>query len=309
MKKYNEEFRKIVRKNFKVFDKSSSEYFDRINISIGDNIDDIGKVELLPKLSTDVILEKVAENEQNMIHSYSYIFRILVSIYPEDNDETILEKVIDIIKTIQNNEDVEEKLKEVLDDDLAQLLRNLNDVLSVPSESDDSDNGNSSNPFGMLENSKIGSLAKEISNEINIADLNLSNPEELLDIKNLTSSNNVLGNIISKVSDKIQGKISSGEISQSDLVNEALSFVGMMNSGSGSSSGGGANNPFGDISSLLNNPMLAELIGGLKKDGNTKVKVDTNKVKNMETRDRLKRKLEKRKAAAAATQTKTDSST
>jgi hypothetical protein len=298
MKKYNDEFRKIVRKNFKVFDKSSVEHFTKINESIVLNKDDITKVELLPELSVDTILEKVEENEQNMINSYFYIFRIMVSIYPEENDENTLEKVLDIIKTIQNNDEVEEKLKEVLDDDLAQLLRSLKDVLTVPQ--DTSSSSDTSNPFSMLENSKIGSLAKEISDEINLGDLNLSNPAELLDMKNLTSSNNVLGNIISKVSDKIQNKISAGEISQSDLVNEALSFVGMMNNGSGSS--GGANNPFGDIGSLLNNPMLAELIGGLKKDGNTRVQVDTNKVKNMETRERLRRKLDKKKQAQAKTQ-------
>lgn len=295
LKKYNDEFRKEVKKNFKVFDKSSVEYFEKIKDSFNTNEADTTKVELLPNMSFVTIMDKVEDVEKHMIESYFYIFKVMIMIY-EDDDETILEKVLDIIKAIQLNENVDEKMSEVLDDDLSQVLIKLKEVLLTDDEQPSNENKDtSSNPFDMLENSKIGSLAKEISNEIDINDLNITSPEQLLDIKNLTSSNNVLGNIISKVSTKIQNKISSGELSQGDLVNEALSFVGMMNNNGGGS--GGGNNPFGDISSLLNNPMFSELIGGLggKKDGKTKVQVDQTKVKNLETRERLRRKLEKRK--------------
>jgi hypothetical protein len=288
IKKYNDEFRKHVKTHFKVFDKASPSYFETIKKQfekVEEEKADIQSVDIIPDMSVSIILDQVEENEKNTVLSYLYIFQVIVAI-SNFEDDTILEKVLDIIKTIQENEEVDEKLKEVLDDDISNILLKLKTVLYCPKDKSD-------NPFSMLENSKIGSLAKEISNEINIGDLNISSPEQLLDFSNFTSSNNVLGNIISKVSDKIQNKISNGEISQTDLVNEALSFVGMMGSTGGK--GGSANNPLGDIGSLLNNPMISELIGGLKKDGNTRVQVDQSKVKNMETRERLRKKLEKKR--------------
>jgi hypothetical protein len=282
LKKNNEDFKKIIKTHFKIFDKSSHEYFTDIRESMETNKEDIDNTNILPETTYKSIYDNVNEDEKNIINSYFIIFQIMTLIYNEE-DETLLEKVLDIIKSIQNQENVDSKLEEVLYDDLSNLLCKLKEVLEPKASSSQ----NSSNPFEKFENTKIGSLAREISNEIDIKDLDISDPSQLLDFRNLTNSNNVLGNIISKVSNKIQNKISDGELSQTDLMNEALSLMGMMNSGGG----GGDNNLF---SSILNNPLFSEMLGGVG-GGKKKVQVDTNKVKNLETRDRLRKKLEKRK--------------
>ena len=292
LKKYNDEFKKVVRKEFKVFDRASNVYFDAMKVSFDQSSDDL-MVTLIPGFTFNDIADKVENQDVDVLKSYLYIFKALVSIYL-DEDESILEKVLEIIKAIQNqevsDEEIQEKIKDVLDDDLSTSLHNLMSVLRQK----DTEASSEALPdmFSMLENSKIGELAKEISNEINIKDLNLENPEQLLNFSNLSGSNNALGNIISKVSTKIQKKIEDGDISQSELVNEALSLVGMMNQG-----GGGANN-------ILNNPMFSELfsgiagMSGMKAPGGgkgAKVQVDQNKVKNLDTRQRLRDKLEKKR--------------
>lgn len=283
IKKSNEFLKREVKKNFKVFDKSDSEYFSRIRECFNMNQENQGDIELLPKVTLNTILEQVEDKERNAVMNYMHIFKLMLLVDAEDN-ETVLVKVLDVIKTLQDTsstgENIEEKMKEIIDDDILNILKELKHTLSIKDTTEDL--------FSMLENSQIGSLAKEISNEININELNLSNPEQLLDFRNLTNSNNVLGNIISKVSTKIQDKIQNGQLSQSDLVNEALSFVGKMNGGSGS---GGISSPL----DLLNNPMFSEMMKSFTTDKNTKVQVDQNKVRSMETRERLKAKLEKKK--------------
>jgi hypothetical protein len=279
LKKYNDESKQLVRKHYKVFDKASPQYFERFQTSLLEHVNNAEEVEMLPEASFISIKSNVGVLEESVLKSYLCIFRALVSIY-SDEDETILETVLDVIKTIQdpsqNDEVINHKMKDILDDDLAKILGDLKDLHKVEtSEEDDR------NVFNMIEKSKIGSIAKEISNEIDISSLPLDSPEKLLDISNLSSSNNVLGNIISQVSTKIQKKIEDGQISQTELVNEALSLVGMMNQGNNS----------------LFNDLMSGMAGGAMGGGykGTKVQVDKNKVKNMETRDRLRQKLEKKK--------------
>lgn len=290
IKKQHEDLKQVVRNHFKIFDKSTAEHFNRVKESILQHKDDLLKVELLPGMSTEQITSLLPNKDDNTVKSYYHIFSILVTMN-SDEDERILEKTLDIIKDIQQGKDVDEKLKEVLDDELNAHLEDLKDCLQPKTNVAD-------DILGMLENSKIGSLAKEISEEINIKDLKIDSPEQLLDFKNLTGSNNVLGDIVTKVGSKIKNKIDKGELSQTDLVNEAMSFVGMINKGAGGSSSTGGM----DFMSMFNNPMFKDLMnnmsgmGGGGAGARTKVQVDKDKLKRMDTKERLRQKLEKKKS-------------
>jgi hypothetical protein len=294
IKKQHEDLKQIVRNHFKIFDKSTSDHFNRIKESIQQYKDDFLKVELLPEISISEIINLLPNKDENTVKSYYHIFSILVQM-TSDEDERILEKTLDIIKDIQQGENVDDKLKEVLDDELNTNLVNLKDCLQPKTNV-------ANDILGMLENSKIGSLAKEISEEIDIKDLKIDSPEQLLDFKNLTGSNNILGDIVTKVGSKIKNKIDRGEISQTDLVNEAMSFVGMINKGSGSGGGGGGM----DFMSMFNNPMFKDLMnnmggfagaaaGSSSSGGRTRVQVDKEKLRRMDTKERLRQKLEKKR--------------
>ncbi len=296
LKNSNDEMKKLIKKHFKVFDKSSDTYF----LLFADSLDDDDKkIMILPDTTLETLYTKINENDTNTVKSYVYIFRIIHHISQEQTDdgEKLLSKVIEIIKGYQSNTDVDELESEILDDDISKLLTDLKSILQLSKIPDTTPKVDDT--MNMFENSKIGSLAKEISEEIDMTSLNINGPEDLLNFENLTGSNNVLGNIVSKVGSKIQNKIASGEINQGELVSEALGLIGMLNGAGGNKSSGGLGG-LGDIASMMNNPAFKDMMssftggGGGNSGSKTRVSVDNSKVRNLETRDRLRKKLEKR---------------
>ncbi len=132
-----------------------------------------------------------------------------------------------------------------------------------------------------MQNSEIGSIAKEITDELDISSLNIQKPEDLLDFKN----NNVIGNIVSKVGSKLQEKFDNKELSHEELLREAMSMLGNLGAGG---------------SGMLNNPLMQEMMkAGAAAQGTkgAKVRMDTTKLNNMAARERLRRKLDERTKA------------
>jgi hypothetical protein len=128
----------------------------------------------------------------------------------------------------------------------------------------------------LINNGLIGKLAKELSEDINLNDFNLNideNSDNVNDVfSNLISGDNPMKfmNLIQNVGQKIQTKLSDGNIDQSKLVDEAQKMMGMLGN---------------------NNPMFENLLGKARKE-----MTDANPPNNP-TRDRLKKKLEERKNA------------
>lgn len=144
--------------------------------------------------------------------------------------------------------------------------------------------------MAFLEQSKIGKIAKEISDEIDIS--GIKKPEDMLNFSD--PKNNVIGDIVNKVGSKIHSKLSNGELKQEDLLSEAF---GLLNSFGGKIPGGG------NLSDILNNPMMKNMMsnmagqfggaaGGGK--GGAKVAVNTSKMRHMSARERLRSKLKKK---------------
>lgn len=273
LKSYDDDFKKHVKSKFKVFDKTSVSHIQTFREELSKADDDI---EMVPGLTLQTILDNIEDSENTaIVKSYLYIFKILGSLY-DDTDDLVLEKILDIIRKIKEGADVSAEIDEVVDDDLRTNLALLQISLST-----DDNKANIDDTMKMFENSMIGSIAKEISEEINVNDLNIKDPSDLLNMKNLGSEHgNVLGNIVSKVSTKIQSKITEGKINQSDLISEAMGMIGMLNSSMGA---GG-----------LNNPMFAEV---LKSFGNMPT------AQGNDTRTRLKKKLEDRQKMSASQET------
>ncbi len=278
IKSYNDEFKKSVKSNFKVFDKTAVAHIESFR-SNADAAETDDAVELLPGLTYgEIMLGADSEKTANVLQSYFYIFKALAHIY-DDSADSSLETILGIIQKIKAGEDVGSDIEVVMDDDLRGFLIDLERVLANTS---DESQPSVEDTMKMFENSMIGNLAKEISEEINVKDLNVENPAELLNFESLVSgSNNVLGNIVSKVSTKIQSKIANGELNQTDLIGEAMNLITILNT-----SAGGAN--AGMFNDLMSN--IGKTMGDMK--------IDENKVRQMDTRARLQKKLEERKAKA-----------
>ena len=119
----------------------------------------------------------------------------------------------------------------------------------------------------------IGNLAKELSEEISLEDMNL-NLEDTDDIgsvlTNLISGENPMKfmDLVQNVGNKIQDKISKNNIKQSDLLSEAQNMMGLLGN---------------------NNPLFDNILNQAKKE------MSEPEPPSNPTRDRLRKKLEARK--------------
>lgn len=177
---------------------------------------------------------------------------------PDSQVDQLLEKVLSIVSRMQSRVHGEEEaamldedLEGILDDDVRALLQNMRVLqeglqqpqLKVTNNTNKSHNNDDTGDSGaagkeeageedaqMLEHimdSKIGKLAAEISSEIDTSQLDTTNPADMLDFKKLADGSSPLGNIITKVGSKIQDKIRTGELSQGELLTEAMSMLKM----------------------------------------------------------------------------------
>ena len=121
----------------------------------------------------------------------------------------------------------------------------------------------------LFNNGIISDIAKELTNELDLDKMDMGNPQNMNE-----AFSNIMGggggtnffNLISKVGEKIQSKVESGQINQGDLINEAQKMMG------------GLKNP---------QQMAQNMRGGKGKEA---------------TKDRLRRKLEEKRAKEAAAQ-------
>jgi hypothetical protein len=137
---------------------------------------------------------------------------------------------------------------------------------------------------GMLDG-KLGSLAKEIAEET-ASDLNMD-MENVTDMKgvfsNLMKNPTKLMGLVKNVGDKIDSKIKSGELKESELISEATEMMQKMKNMPG----------MGDIQSLLNKMGM----GGAKPNmGAMEAQLERN-LKNAKMKERLAAKAESNRAA------------
>jgi len=147
----------------------------------------------------------------------------------EDALNEILTKSLKILSSLDNNIDIDNELNEIMDDDVRIILTHIKDLKVDVTNKESLDNSNLDNLLG---NSKIGKLAKEISDNIDLESLNINtdNPEEMLNPANLFSgeNGNLIGNLVQQVGSSITEKMSSGELNQEDLVKDAFSLMNKM---------------------------------------------------------------------------------
>lgn len=297
IKESHEDLRKIVKTNYKVIDKKSAEYCEAFSGNFHEyvkevahgNMESIQEKEVCNGITVATAISKMSASDANIFWNYVYILLTFAYMYKLEEDEALFENVVKILGMIQHkSENVESEIQDILDDEIRELLMRAYktgmdiETIKVDVPPPSSDDGAFPDIFAGLANSKIANLAKEISKDIDISSLKSDNPQDM--IKNLldfSGSNNVLNNIIQKVSSTLGNKMSSGEIKQEELLGEAMSMMSLMNAG---------NNPL--MAQFANNPLFAQMMKGMK-SGNVQPRQDV--LRKASTRDRLKKKLDERK--------------
>lgn len=133
--------------------------------------------------------------------------------------------------------------------------KSIDDLISEPKKSTDKPSMTDGIPLPKsILGGRIGALASEIAKDINPEDFQMENPEEMM--KDLMSGklnqNSPVFNLVNKISSKIQGKLSSGEVDEMELFHEAKGVMSEMGSDS---------SPFGMLGKM--SQTLEKGLGGM----------------------------------------------
>lgn len=287
LKEVNDDMRKKVKQSYKVIDKTSSEYCGLFVENVVPHMQEVigGNLNIEKQVCKDILLKDVImavkekPEEENMMKNYLYTLLMFAYMSGLEDENELLAQVVKVLGFIQegNTESFKSEVEDIIDDDIKALLVKISEC-GVTTKTPAVDMEDPSSLLGALGNSKIANLAKEISQDIDVSALKAENPEDMIkNMLNFSSSNNVLGNIIQKVSTTLNSKISNGEIRHDELLGEAMSMMNMF---------GGEGNPF------MSNPLFSQMMKGMK-SGKTQMRTDG--AKKADARDRLRKKLEARK--------------
>jgi hypothetical protein len=329
IKESSAELKDVVKSNYKVIDKLSTVHISEFWTTFSPLMSTIATKSTVELSEDEVLQSKIVvkqldiksvqsafSSELSTFWNHVYILTIFANLYHEnvteqkeeldsdddENDENdeddneplsgeydvLFDKVVDILGMLQKNEDISKDLEDVIDDDIKALLSKIKFTVKVDVNIEEKTN--IEDIFGNLaKGSKIANLAKEISEDIDISNLKIEKPEDIMKMMDFSSGNNVMGDIIKKVGSKISSKIEKGELGQDELLSEAMSMMGML----GKSGGGGAD-ALGGLGNLLNNPMISEIMKSMKKGKPLQTR-GGDIASKASTKDRLKKKLEERK--------------
>ena len=237
----------------------------------------------------------LSDNSREMIWRYiQLILLTLVSLTDNTSDFGASSKLFENI----NDEEFNKKIKETID--------KMQEVFSkTPGESDGSSDNKPNisledlpNPEDIREhlngmmNGRLGNLAREIAQET-ASDLaaDMGNPESLNDVfKTLLQNPSKMMGLIKKVVDKLDTKMKSGDMKESDMLSEANEILQKMKSMPG----------MGNIQEMLSKMGMGNMM-----PGGSKINVDAmqsslnSKIKTSRERDRLLSVLDQRNAQRA----------
>lgn len=261
----NTELKKILSKAYPAFDHSSDAYLKAFSEGCANALfenlcDDFSTVPAVQDLviATGVTVAKafdVTADEKDVLNKY--IHTLLLIWMVSERSEPELHVVLSKLKDIEGNPATD--LSDVFDDDVSKLLQMIasrTTTSGIPGLEEFID-GNPDDLMSALSNTKIGHMAQEIAQ-----DLASATEADTKDVAKM----------IGKVTEKIGSKLQSGEITQQDLMAEALQMM----------------TKFKPSSSLINN------MQSMFKNVQNMKQTMSNPKRDGSTRDRLKLKLEQR---------------
>ncbi len=225
----------------------------------------------------NVYSEDLSVSSKQALWRYLHTFYLLVQSYPKI--DKIQEKYVeheDIEKIKAGLAAHDENLKNIMQSSAKfaeeilrdQAQRTSDGSQTMPSIFEGMDEKKFEDSFL---NSNIGNLAKEISQDLDLSDLkSMESPDDLMKSLMGGGAEGGLGNLIQKVSSKLQAKLSSGQLNEEALMKEATQMMSMLNPalasmGMGGMSGGKGMGGMGDLFS-----MMGGMMGGGKKKKKSK---------------------------------------
>jgi len=277
----------VMKDNYKEFDKTSGEYVDFLNTNCDDDFwksyldiekencddwlkrDDIKNVCIFKDISIGEIAKLLRDNF--LCHHFLSVFYIYKNEMSDESASTILK----ILQTFSEDFELD-------NENYKKVINRLNNMKSEKVKENSSFEG-----MGELKDTTIGKIAKEIIEDVNIDKFKQTMTEEGDILKALANPENGLGELFSKVGNKVSDKISSGELNQDAIMKDAMKFASMLPSMFGNNGGGGGGN--GDFNMADMMRMMGAMNGGGGRK--TKTAVNKNGLKALAKKAELQKKL------------------
>jgi len=273
MKVYPERFFDILYQNDEIFSEKGE-----------------SNVQFLPNVDFKLLYnsEGVTDNIRKTL--WKYLQLIMFTVVSGVTDKSTFGDSINMFEGIDESE-LQSKIGETMSG-LTDFFKNMESNESPGTDNSDSE---PSMPFNMpnmenmqdhlhtLFNGKIGSLAKEMAEEISGdftdllgGDLDNANPQDV--IKKLMKNPTKIMGLMKSVTSKLDAKMKNGDISRDEIMKEASELLGKMKQ-----SAGGA-----EMSEMF--AKMAQSMGGLGKN----MKMDTNAIDRMMRTTKLKEGMNQR---------------
>ena len=249
------------------------------------NIEVNNELKLLPEIDFIKLWnEEISDNTRSTIWKYLQLllFSVLsdlnensfgdtAKLFQAINQDEFKEKISETINNIDNifnNKNFEEDNDCSLNNDFTKNLPNAEEL---------------NDQINKLMNGKLGNLAKEIADETaKDLDLNLENADSVNGVfKELFKNPGKLMNLVKNVGDKLDTKLKSGEIKESELLQEASDLVNKMKDMPGGS----------NLESLFKNMGMPGMPKGGKVDLNQFNSQMKQNLRMAKMRDRMRNKL------------------
>lgn len=219
---------------------------------------------------------------------WKYLQLILFSVVGKVDDEGQFGETLKLFEAINDGE-----FKDKLDETFEGIKNMFEDTKDASGETFDVPNPEDMHEHisGLLKG-KLGNLATEIAEEIT-ADLNIDeeNTGSVNDLfSNMIKDPSKLMGIVNKVTNKLEGKIKSGDIKESELLSEATEMMQQMKNMPG----------MGNMQSLFSK-MGMDMFGGGKVDTKATEQQLKRKMKLAKTKERIRAKAEANEKAKQMT--------
>jgi len=226
---------------------------------------------LLPGIDFKLLWNaNITDKTKNII--WKYLKLIVLMILGGEGDHSKLFDNVDM-------DDMKEKLNDTMKD-----IHDFFDKDSIPDPEDMKDQLNS------LMSGKIGSLAKEIAEE-SLGDINDPKTADSA-FKNMFSNPTQMVGLMQNIGDKIDKKIKSGDLKESELMEEAMDMLGKMK----------------DMPGMKQFEQMFNKFGG-KMDLNAVRSQLNSKLNQSKTKERLQAKLKKKQGEPVAEEPKMSETT
>ena len=262
--------RKAIKKNYASYDKTAKEYheFFSANTQHARNMWESTKTSNIKDAKEWLECEEIANTPiydgitlsdiDSCIKSKKtlfYYFTLLCIFVNEELTQEEVDKIVGLLKNIKNVDEFEKSIESIEDVLLKQHLTFLlylqkNSTSGVSTESTEASREGIDETMQQLETTSLGKLAKEIMGDIDINEVQNSLTGGGNILESLTNPDGGLSKLLGTVSQKMISKMTSGEIKQETLLQDALKFSSQLQNMIPKGQGGGAGG-FGDIASMM----------------------------------------------------------